>query len=447
MVLIPATIIGNSLFIIHSFQTSIDFQLQRQALLIAETFDATSFQSVTDVASAQASIQRMIASETEELRSFDILIPEGSKFKVVASSYPGNIGKLQDSSSAIPREYFIAWDADQGTARLAAASDQDVAQNPALKNQRYYNIVFPLHDADGNKIALLNLKMSIKVTDDLTRQTLLGSSGILVLTLLIVIGLLMINTRLFEYAVLINKLKEVDQMKDEFISMASHELRSPITALKGYISMFSDGSFGALSEAGKKSIAIIESSIRRLADLVEDLLDVSRIEQNRLQVSLEEVNIDEVISMTIDEMAVNAQSKKITIAYPTKGKSMPTVHADKDKLRQIMVNLLSNAIKYTPAGSVLITVQPQPDETHLIVKVKDSGIGMSAPEHEKLFTKFYRVKSESTKGIIGTGLGLWITKQLVELMGGKIYVDSIVGTGTEFSFTIPVFVAPVTKKS
>jgi signal transduction histidine kinase len=311
-----------------------------------------------------------------------------------------------------------------------------------LKDQRYFNTIFPLHDTAGAKIALLNLKMSVKVTDDLTRQTLIISGIILIITLLIIIALLMINTRLFEFAILFNKLKEIDQMKDEFISMASHELRSPITAIKGYVSMFADGSFGVISEQGKKSVAIIESSIRRLADLVEDLLDVSRIEQNRLQVTPEETNLNEIISMTVDEMAVSAQAKKITLSYPTKGESLPTVSADKDKLRQVLVNLIGNAIKYTPAGSVLVTAQPQPDDKYLIIRVKDSGIGMSAQEREELFNKFYRIKNESTKGIIGTGLGLWITKQLVNLMGGEIYVDSIVGTGTEFSFTIPVFTKP-----
>lgn len=438
MVLIPATIIGNSIFIIKKFQTTIDYQLHRQALLIAEVFDATAFQSLDDAPEAQKAIERMLATNDQELRSFDIIVPRDSTFTIVASSFPANVGKAVASPNVV-----LAWNTDEGIANLSEPTPEDTARDPELRDQRYWNVVFPLHDLDEKKIALLNLKMSVKVTDELTSQTLLGSGLILVLTLIIIVALLLINTRLFEFAILFNKLKEVDQMKDEFISMASHELRTPITAIKGYVSMFIDGSFGVITEQGKKGFAIIESSIRRLADLVEDLLDVSRIEQSRLQVNLAPVDLHEVITTTLDELQINAQSKHIALSFPTPKEKIPLVLADKDKLRQVLVNLVGNAIKYTKQGSVLVTAQTQDTGSSAIVKIKDTGVGMSAQERQNLFTKFYRVQNETTKGIIGTGLGLWITKQLVNLMGGEIFVDSIVGTGTEFSFTIPVSKAPL----
>jgi signal transduction histidine kinase len=245
--------------------------------------------------------------------------------------------------------------------------------------------------------------------------------------------LIFVNTRFFEYAILFRKLQEVDEMKDEFISMASHELRAPIAAINGYVVMFIEGGLGTFNEAGEKGLKIVRASIQRLGNLVEDLLDVSRIEQNRIDLTLKPLKIQNVIKQTLDEQKIQADAKGIELKHISRADWQP-VYADSDKLRQILVNLIGNAIKYTKNGSVQIDVDDA--GSHVKVKIKDTGIGISAANREHLFDKFYRVKNEQTKGIVGTGLGLWITKRLIELMGGKIFVDSIENVGTEFSFTI-----------
>ena len=428
IILIPLTILLNSIFIVRKFENDISRQLRRQALIVAELFDKTAFDTVDDIASVQDRIKRLLGG-TEELRSFDILAPtETGNFQTIASSLPRNIG-----TNVSDRQALLVWAEDVGYAELTEATQQDVIQNPDLLNQRYWKVLFPLHDSEGKKIALLNLKMSLAYSDALFKKSLLQSWLLLIGTLGIVLALLFVNTRLLEYAISFRKLEEVNKMKDEFISMASHELRTPITAIRGYVSMFADGSFGAVSAAGAKSIAIIQASIRRLADLVEDLLDVSRIEQRRMQLSIEQIKLDEIITQTIDELMVSAQVKGLVLTY-TGGATAP-VSADKNKLRQVLVNLVGNAIKYTVKGSVTVS---QTEETDTVtIHIKDTGIGIPAQDRDRLFTKFYRVESESTKGIVGTGLGLWITKQLVTLMGGTIYLESMENVGTEISFSLP----------
>ena len=255
-------------------------------------------------------------------------------------------------------------------------------------------------------------------------------------TLIIVLTLVAFNSRLFQYALLARRLKEVDQMKDEFISMASHELRAPITAVRGYLSMILDGSVGPISESSKKILQVVADSSKRLADLVEDLLEVSRIEQGRMKMTLEPVDVQEIISASITELAISAKEKKLELQEQKWEGELPKISADKDRMRQIIVNLLSNAIKYTLSGSVAITTLVK--EGFVEIRIRDTGIGMAAQEREHLFEKFYRVKNDKTAKIVGTGLGLWITKQLIEIQKGSIRVDSIENVGTEIILQFPI---------
>jgi signal transduction histidine kinase len=240
---------------------------------------------------------------------------------------------------------------------------------------------------------------------------------------------------LFEYSILYNKVKEVDKMKDEFISMASHELRTPITIIKGYTAMVLENATG-LSEQGKGDLKIISNSADRLSNLIEDMLNVSRIEQGRLKIELKPIDIMPIIEETVKEFKIQADQKNLKLNYLLEPNSKSIVEIDKDRLKQVLVNLIGNSIKYTPSGSVEIKIFNR--EKNLIILIKDTGIGMSAKEREHLFEKFYRVKNKKTEEISGTGLGLWITKQIVELMNGAIFVDSMENIGTQITIELPL---------
>jgi len=164
------------------------------------------------------------------------------------------------------------------------------------------------------------------------------------------------------------------------------------------------------------------------------LLNVSRIEQNRMKFDLKAVKLDLLISTSLNEIRVEAEQKGIKVEF-TPLTPQPNIMADEDRIKQVFINIIGNAVKYTKEGSVTITQKIEGDSIRTFVN--DTGIGMSPEAREKLFEKFYRIKNDDTKNVPGTGLGLWITKQIVEKMKGKIFVDSIEGKGSQFTITFP----------
>ncbi len=227
---------------------------------------------------------------------------------------------------------------------------------------------------------------------------------------------------------------EVEQMKQELISIATHELRTPITGIKGYLDMILTGDAGPISGELKEMIEEIIKINQRLADLVDDLLNVGRIEQGRIELKPIPMDIVKLIEEVVKELQIQAKDKNLQLRFEKH--EMEQVKADPERTRQILINLVGNAIKYTEHGSV--TVALGKNEHEVIVAVEDTGMGISKEGQEKLFEKFYRVKTDKTRRITGTGLGLWITKQLVERQGGKIWVESVEGKGSTFHFSLPM---------
>lgn len=237
------------------------------------------------------------------------------------------------------------------------------------------------------------------------------------------------------------KLYEDDQMKSEFVSIASHELLTPITAIKGYLSMILDEHRGKVDKEAQGYLENVYTSANRLASLVKDLLSLSRIESGKMKFEPQSLDITKVIGDAIAQLRFTAEEKHIQLTFepPAMKQPLPAVLADPDRTMEILMNLIGNAIKYTPKGSVTVCVyseaKPAP---HLRVEVADTGLGMSKPAQSHLFEKFYRVTTPETAGILGTGLGLFITKSMVEKMGGIIGLQSVEGKGSTFSFTLPL---------
>lgn len=434
IVLIPIFIVFNTLRTVDLFRNNIDISLQRQAFSLARMFDSAIYQGADDIDDTQEKIN-LIQQSNPSLHAFDVYVREGDEFKLVAGFDESRIGQMSNDLN-----YVISWhrEDDSGTATIISKEGND------KRVQRFWELAVPLHNFEGDRDALLVLNMSLKVMDDLVADSLWESGIFIVITLLVVVLLLILNTRLFEHALLFRKLKEVDKMKDEFISIASHELRTPITTIKGFLSMAQEGDYGTLNEAGEKGFKIMEASVNRLGNLVEDLLNVSRIEQNRLVVRPKPIDTKEILNSLADEFDLRIEQKGLKFKRSLDD-NLPQIWVDEDKFRQVVINLLGNAVKYTKKGEIELIAKKE-NEKLLTIMVKDSGIGMSAEERKNLFEKFYRVQGEETRGIIGTGLGLWITKQIVELMGGQIFVDSIKHVGSQFYFTVPIYDAKVHKE-
>ena len=228
-------------------------------------------------------------------------------------------------------------------------------------------------------------------------------------------------------------LAENQKLKDEFVFIAAHELRTPVTAIKGYLSMILDNNFGKVPEKIKEPLKITEAANQRLVQLVQDLLEVARSDAGRMQIKLSPLTIGEQVNTVIKELESLAKQKNITINY--KSELSVKVLADDYKIKEVLINLIGNAIKYTLNGGG-IEISHEIKNNLLTTHIKDHGIGMSEDNLKKLFSKFFRVESEQTAKIEGTGLGLFICKQIIERMEGTIEVESEAGKGSTFSFSL-----------
>jgi len=234
--------------------------------------------------------------------------------------------------------------------------------------------------------------------------------------------------------------QKLDQMKNEFVSITAHELRTPMTAIKGYLSMILEGDFGPIKPELKKVLQETYTSNERLIRLIGDVLDVSRLEEERMEIREEVVDITTIINSVVSELAPKASAKNLYL----KVKPLPThlhVLADPDKLKQVLVNLIGNAIKFTDQGGVKIEVELSKKEPpEVIVNVIDTGIGIARSDQPLLFRKFQQLEKKLLRHPGGTGLGLYISKELIKRMNGKIWLKkSIPGKGSTFSFSLPLF--------
>ncbi|MBU4350891.1 HAMP domain-containing histidine kinase [Patescibacteria group bacterium] len=306
-----------------------------------------------------------------------------------------------------------------------------------LAEGRFWQVALPLKDISGKKEAILSMKISSKKIDDFAANTRFDSQILLFLTIFVVILFLAFTVRIWDYAILYRKIKEVDQMKDEFISIASHELRTPLTVTKGYLSMILEGTFGKIENPEiEKAMRTAAKSNERLEGLVEDLLNVSRIDQGRLPVVTKPTEIEPIIRDIVSQLKVNADEKGLALDYTEAIVKLPLVLADQERLTQVLINLIGNSVKYTEKGSVKVTALVKNNMVE--IKIIDTGIGMSGEEQKHLFEKFYRVQNEKTGKIVGTGLGLWITKQIIELMKGVITLESMEGVGTQVTVKLQI---------
>ncbi len=235
---------------------------------------------------------------------------------------------------------------------------------------------------------------------------------------------------------MIKVLKENQELRDEFVFIAAHELRTPVTVIRWYLEMILKGNFGKVEEEMEEALKVTENSNKRLIKLVQDLLDVARSETGKMEIKVEPVSIKENIKEVLKELGNLAADKGIRLIYQELDKDIK-VRADFYKLKEVITNLVDNATKYTIKRGE-ITVSHEIEDDHLITNIKDQGIGISEENTKKLFTKFFRVKTRETQDIEGTGLGLFICKEIVERMGGRIWAKSQLEKGSTFSFSLPL---------
>ncbi|MFH0952582.1 MAG: ATP-binding protein [Patescibacteria group bacterium] len=258
-------------------------------------------------------------------------------------------------------------------------------------------------------------------------------------------GIIARNIRLFEQLKKANAqleeanqhLQQLDQAKTEFVSIASHQLRTPMTGIMGYLSMMTQGDFGKIKPEHMKILNDLLAESQRMIRLINLFLNVSKIEAGKFEIVMKPFQVEDIILSEMREVEKAAKEKGIKINYQPAKPSLPAVTGDADKLKDVVLNLLDNAIKYTAKGSVTIKAEKTDGEVH--VTVKDTGIGIKPADARELFAKFVRGSGIARIHPDGSGLGLFIAKKIVEGHGGHIWVESAgEGKGSTFQFTIPI---------
>lgn len=384
--------------------------------MLQDVFMSVMITSKYDPDIIQTEVTR-VAQLNEDISKFIIVHEQGPYLKVIASVDASKVGSFIDEpdayriANANPKKPFISATAHDGI--------------------RYWEGYRLVHEA-GKDSYYIYTETSLAKVDASFAEGIVKSYYWLSGILLIVMYLVLRHVRLIDYAFLYSQTKKEIQSRDLFTNMIAHELRAPLTAMRGYASMILE----------KKNVAPevheyarrIEVASERLVLIVSDLLDVARINSGKLSVAPTRTDIQQIISSVIETMQVSADEKNITLSQEGV-KSSTFIIIDEKRFYQALTNLVSNSIKYTQAGSISISLEQLVDRVEL--RVKDTGAGISAKNQKNLFSPFFRVQGETEGQTVGTGLGLWITKQLIELMRGTIDVESIKGVGTHIVVSLP----------
>lgn len=413
LVLVPTLLIINTLWNLRSFNRDANFIVRHQAVAVATSIKPIISQG-QDI--NLAGLFNEIKSSNEDILSLTYVTKTSESVDVVASTE-----KNPDLNKNNPELMRLS---DSFKEPIAGLSYDTVL------GKNVWNVVVPLRD--GGEFLLV--KLDIKSVSEILTRT--SNDSLILLVVLIIVTLIILANHFYFYVRSLKtmQLEELDKLKDQFVSMAAHELKAPITAIISYLFIIHKKLSDQESQKISKELSVLDKVANELNKLVADLLDVSRISQGRMEIKKQTVQINDIIDNVIATMMPNINEKNLSLVYSPI--ELPTIQSDPDRIRQILTNLVSNAVKYTLAGN--ITIETKVVEKTIHVTVKDSGIGIPAEELPKLFTKFHRVGDKQTEDVRGTGLGLWITKQVIELLGGKIYAESIYGTGTNIIFTLPL---------
>ena len=366
---------------------------------------------------------RVVAHETDTMTNFQVLGTEdGESFPILVS-----MNGEEEGTMLTPDPHTLS------LLRTAMAHPaQSVSSEVFNGGVRYWRSARAITATTSNTaVGYVFTELSMAQGDYVARRNIFDAYMTLLLIILLIIMLLIRQARIIDYATLYQRLKDIDSMKDDFVSMAAHELRSPLTTIRGYIDMIRSEK---LSKKAEEYLKDIDSSALRLNLMIGDILDVAKLQAGRMSFNLQSVDVSEDIAAVIDSFQKLAKDKGLLLSFDRR--TLPLIAVDTDRFRQIMINLVGNAVKYTSKGEVHVTAEAIRDD--VTIRISDTGAGISAEDQGKLFQKFFRVRNEETERVTGTGLGLWITNQMVKAMKGTIMVESIRGKGTDFVVSFPV---------
>lgn len=358
-----------------------------------------------------------VTEQNQDIATFLIIRKEANNLLVLVSKNIDDVGTAVDDVSKF---------------QLAHTNPNHTISLPFAENGIRFWQSYRLINADNGVEYYLYTKTSLERVDRALAEGIKQTYYLLGIVMLVILFLLYRHMKLIDYSYLYRETKQANEMKDMFTNMIAHELRAPLTAMKGYASMVRERQDipPDVRGYGQK----IEDSAGRLVLIINDLLDVARIHSGKLSVKPVVTNVQDIITSVLEIMQKSAGEKSITLSQEVIIPDL-RIHADPMRLHQALTNLVSNSIKYTKSGSITLAIEDRDDRIE--IRVKDTGSGISAENQQSLFKPFFRVSNADVDNTVGTGLGMWITKQLIELMKGSIAVESIRGVGTHVVVTLP----------
>lgn len=403
---------------LYTGQKFLDVSVENQERIERERLglfqDTLSLLAKNDIRPLQENVIAL-SSQNPAIKELKILVVDGGTFTVLASLNSDDIGVIETEEKNIRLYRAVSFEPE------SSFIFQDF-----VGDERHWKAVRAITDERGEVTGVIYTDISLESIDAIARGNIIETYYMLFFVVTAIVILLFRQARIIDYATLYGRLKEVDKLKDDFIGMAAHELKTPLTVISGYISMLSSE---RLSDEDKKNISFVNISVKQLNSLISDILDVAKLTQGRLQFNLQEVDIALEAQKPIQMLQTLAEEKHLKLIYEKKDSILKS-NLDPERLHQVLTNLIGNAIKYTPRGQVKVLVYEEKERAY--IRISDTGLGISAEDQKHLFERFFRVMSEETQDIRGTGLGLWITREIVQSMKGKISIESIKGKGSDF---------------
>jgi signal transduction histidine kinase len=425
LIVIPAAFLVSGQTFLNTAKHNQERLEKERIGLLQDTFAAVARES-GHMSASDPFFQRLIEdihAQNSSFETFKVVLRENGVNTVIASVNPGEIGKSDTENETLYQ-----------TAGLR--TDQSFIFENYEDGVRHWKAVRALLDSSSEIKGFLFLDASMASIDELAMRNIQHAYLILFGIVLVIVILLLRQAKIVDYAVLYRKLKEVDEMKDDFVSMAAHELKAPLTVIKGYVSVLKES---PLSPDDRESISRIDTSITGLNNLVSDILDSVRISQGHIEFSYELIDPSRMIASVVEFFTPMAREKGLVLTY--EAKELPQINVDPKHFEQILTNLIGNAVKYTKQGQVSVTSYAElvaGGSEVLRIRISDTGVGISAEDQKKLFKRFSRIRTRETADIGGTGLGLWIVHEIVTAMKGTVTVESIKGKGSDFIVSFPV---------
>jgi signal transduction histidine kinase len=419
LVLIPLLFVANTIFLTNNVRSDFNRELSRKADLVNDVL-AQSIEAQLDSPESIEPLLNAVTDDHPEIKQIIVYLPSENGYVVAASTNENEPNP--DSNENLQLDIVKS--------RKRSVSILTESTTNSGKDTRAWEVATPVINDNDEVVAVVSSSVLTTDADELIDSTFQKEYFVLIASIIVVIALLFRHFRLVGYADLLKKQREVNQTMTDFLSVATHELKAPMTVIKGYVANVIEGDYGNVTDKIKEPLQMVMDQTERLNSMVLDLLNVSRIEQGRISFDMKQVDVSKIINMLVEQYKKPAAEKGLELLYEQQEKPI-LLYADEGRVQEVMTNLLDNAVKYSLNGTV--TIHHDIKGNKVATKIRDTGIGMTSEERSRLFQRFYRAKNDKTKTISGTGLGLWIIKQYIEKMGGSIEVDSLPDVGTEFT--------------